>query len=71
MGKIGLRWAVIVAVGVAALAAGIYFGLERESSRPNSEPAAAAALNGLSLPDADGKEQRIDQWRGKVVIVNF
>jgi thiol-disulfide isomerase/thioredoxin len=32
---------------------------------------AAAALNGVALPDAEGKEQRIDQWRGKVVIVNF
>ena len=26
---------------------------------------------GLALPDADGKEQRIDQWRGKVIVVNF
>jgi thiol-disulfide isomerase/thioredoxin len=71
MRRVWLRWVVIAAVGVAGLAAGIYFGLERGSLKPSSEPMAAAALNGLSLPDAEGKEQRIDQWRGKVVIVNF
>ena len=38
---------------------------------PAPSPAAAAALIGLALPDADGKEQRLDQWRGKVVVVNF
>jgi thiol-disulfide isomerase/thioredoxin len=25
----------------------------------------------LALPDTTGQEQRLDQWRGKVVIVNF
>ena len=31
----------------------------------------AAALFSIALPDADGREQRIDQWRGKVLVVNF
>lgn len=64
-------WAVIAAVGAIGLAAGVYFGIERGSPNPSSEPMAAAALNGLALPDPEGKEQRIDQWRGKVVVVNF
>jgi thiol-disulfide isomerase/thioredoxin len=71
MGRIWLRWLPVAVVGVLGLAAGIYFGVQRGGSDPQSEPMAAAAINGLALPDADGKEQRIDQWRGKVVIVNF
>ena len=31
----------------------------------------SAALLDVALPDAEGKEQRLDQWRGKVLIVNF
>jgi peroxiredoxin len=68
MGSTSARWAVIAAVGVIGLVAGIYFGT---NGAPRQEPIAAAALRGLALPDADGTEQRIDQWRGKVVIVNF
>lgn len=63
------RWVAIAAVGLLGLAAGIYFGTETPG--PTPPPIAAAALSGLALPDADGKEQRLDQWRGKVVVVNF
>jgi thiol-disulfide isomerase/thioredoxin len=52
-------------VGAFALAAGAYFGLRQ------SPPADATALLALSLPDAQGAEQSIGQWRGKVVVVNF
>ena len=65
-----LRWTVLAVAALVALAAGLYFGLERAGS-PASDPAAAAALAGLALPDPDGKEQRLDQWRGKVLVVNF
>ena len=65
-----LRWAVLGAAAVVALAAGMYFGMERKGpSAP--DPAAAAALAALTLPDPAGKEQRLDQWRGKVLVVNF
>ena len=65
-----LRWTLLGVAGVVALAAGVYFGLEREAPTA-PDPAAAAALAGLTLPDPAGKEQRLDQWRGKVVVVNF
>ena len=25
----------------------------------------------MALPDLDGREQRLEQWRGKVLVVNF
>jgi thiol-disulfide isomerase/thioredoxin len=65
-----LRWVVLAAVALVALAAGVYFGMQRDGPPPAS-PQAAAALAGLALPDPSGKEQRLDQWRGKVLVVNF
>ncbi|MCC7328248.1 MAG: TlpA family protein disulfide reductase [Burkholderiales bacterium] len=63
------RWVAIGGVAVLALGAGLYFGLGVRT--PESNPAAAAALGGLALPDAEGRQQRLDQWRGKVIVVNF
>jgi thiol-disulfide isomerase/thioredoxin len=34
-------------------------------------PADAAALFALSLPDTQGTRQSLNQWRGKVLVVNF
>ena len=56
---------IAAAIAVAALAAGLYFG------RANQEQTSAAALMGLALPNVDGREQRLDQWKGKVLVVNF
>ncbi len=53
------------AIALAALAAGLYFG------RVDPEQSSAGALMGLALPDVDGREQRLDQWKGKVLVVNF
>jgi peroxiredoxin len=55
----------VASVALAALAAGVYFG----QSGPREAP--ATALLGLSLPDIDGRNQRLDQWQGKVLVVNF
>lgn len=60
-----VRWGVIAGMALGALAAGVYFG------RTGSPDAPASALLGLSLPDVDGREQRLDQWKGKVLVVNF
>lgn len=72
-------WILVACVALAALAAGLYAGLRQDADLPASTPVAAtgeaaaagAAIAGLSLPDPDGKERRIDEWRGKVVVVNF
>ena len=66
------RWAVFGVAAAAALAAGVYFGVQHAAVvTPPPAAEAAAALAGLALPDPDGKEQRLDQWRGKVIVVNF
>jgi thiol-disulfide isomerase/thioredoxin len=69
MNALRTRWVLFAAIAAIGLAAGLYFGRQGTTAAP--EPAAAAALAGLALPDPQGKEQRLDQWRGKVVVVNF
>jgi peroxiredoxin len=63
------RAALIVgAVALVALALGAgtaYLGSGNEATRDGS------AVLGLVLPDAQGKEQALSQWRGKVLVVNF
>lgn len=62
----------VIFVATAAGIAGYY------TSRPQSVPArsapsadAASRLNTLKLPDLEGREQSLAQWRGKVLVVNF
>lgn len=55
-----------IAVSVLAIAAGVaVFHAANERSRDGS------AILALVLPDAQGHEQPLAQWRGKVLVVNF
>jgi peroxiredoxin len=65
MNRTLVRWVVVAGIALAALAAGVYFGQTSRRDAP------AAVILGLSLPDIDGREQRLDQWKGKVLVVNF
>lgn len=38
---------------------------------PQVTPAAVARLFAQSLPDLDGRPQSLEQWRGKVLVVNY
>jgi thiol-disulfide isomerase/thioredoxin len=60
---------------VAGLAAGIGAALHVATREPpvSTIPAAAAApvLMAAKLPDLDAHPQALEQWRGKVLVVNF
>ena len=63
------RWLAIAAAGLIALGVGAY--LARATLDLSWPATPATTLLGVALPDAEGREQRIDQWRGKVLVVNF
>jgi thiol-disulfide isomerase/thioredoxin len=69
-----VRWAA-VAVGIGVLAAAAGFVLRSVSLDDVKGHTRAAAtgdtLSQATFPDLAGKAQRIDQWRGKVLVVNF
>jgi thiol-disulfide isomerase/thioredoxin len=56
-------------VAALALAAGLYFGIAQRTRPP--EPAAVLALTRVELPDLAGRQTTLEQWRGKVLVVNF
>lgn len=67
----------IITVASAAAIAGYYFSSQRAVPPPapslTGTPTAdaAARLWALKLPDGQGKEQPLAQWRGQVLVVNF
>jgi thiol-disulfide isomerase/thioredoxin len=62
--------ALFAAVAAVALMAG--FLLRPGSSEPpKAEAGASQLLMAAELPDVTGQRQRLDQWKGKVVVVNF
>lgn len=61
------QYGLIAAVAIIALAAGL--GV-RQFSAPAEAPAASAGLN-FGYPDLDGKQRSIEEWRGKLLVVNF
>jgi peroxiredoxin len=63
------RWSIIAMAGAAALVAGAF--VARDAILPGAGIDPAATLYGVSLPDVEGHEQQLGQWRGKVLVVNF
>jgi thiol-disulfide isomerase/thioredoxin len=65
----GLPVVTLAIVGALALAAGLYFGVEQRAEAPDG--LAVLALTSTALPDLAGDSAKLEQWRGKVVVVNF
>lgn len=64
-----MRKVIVLGVAVVALAIGALMQGRRSSESAARE--AAEKLISLALPDPSGKPQRLDQWRGKVLVINF
>jgi thiol-disulfide isomerase/thioredoxin len=60
-------WTILLAAGLIALGLGIYAA--KETLFPGGRD--AGVLLATTLPDLAGTPQRIDQWRGKVIVINF
>lgn len=67
-----VRYGLFAVVALVAFAVGIGVRHSRQESVPTaSTPSAAEAILGITLPDLKGQPQKVDQWRGKVLVVNF
>lgn len=64
----------VIVVATAAAIAGYFASLNQAVPLP-AQPAPSAdaveRLARLRLPDLEGREQSLEQWRGKVIVVNF
>jgi peroxiredoxin len=65
----------VVGLMIAAMVASVWlFG---DLTRPSLPPvpdvpvSAASMLYATTLPDTDGREQSLSQWRGKTLVVNY
>jgi peroxiredoxin len=56
--------------GIAAAALAVGAGTAWYRLQPHAV-ADGSAILGLVLPDVDGRQQAMAQWRGKVLVVNF
>ncbi|HEY1327778.1 MAG TPA: TlpA disulfide reductase family protein [Casimicrobiaceae bacterium] len=68
-GRRWVRWGSFVAAGLLALIVGVH--VARDGLGWGDRQKAATALLAVELPDAAGQLQRMDQWRGRVLVVNF
>jgi thiol-disulfide isomerase/thioredoxin len=63
------RWVLVLLVAAGALLAGYFTYLWNQ--QPVTPQDAAQVLLTTSLPDLQGQQQPIAQWKGQVLIVNF
>ena len=64
------KWLYFVPIGLAALAAGIWFAQARFSPQAPDAPA-VAGLWDISFPNLEGHSEPLSRWRGEVLVLNF
>jgi hypothetical protein len=68
----GALWLVLGGIALLATAIGYRIGgTGKSSDSPRASTTAQSTIMGLVLVDAKGHTQRMDQWRGKVLVVNY
>ena len=65
-----LRYLLYVFIALTAFGAGLWLSEKRET-RSSADPSSANTLMAMKLPDLQNKVQGLEQWRGKVLVVNF
>jgi peroxiredoxin len=60
--------AIVIFIAVAATT---FYLLTGKTSEANVNNASTAELFATTLPDENGKQQAISQWKGKVIVLNF
>ena len=56
-------------IALTAFGTGLWFSGSQQTEKP--VPQASDLLMAMSLPDLQGKPQHLEQWRGKMLVVNF
>lgn len=72
--KRALRTLMILVVAAAAAVAGYFTSMSMRTGANTAQSFPAGAeqkILGITLPDLDGADQGLEQWRGKVLVVNF
>lgn len=64
-------WIAFAVIGLLSLGVGLYFGERHWRDRDSLADQSPSTLLALSLPDEHGAQQSLNQWRGKVLVVNF
>ena len=64
-----IRYSLYAFIALVAFGAGLWVSGSRQVATP--EPRASDSLYAIALPDLQGKSQTVEQWRGKVVVINF
>jgi thiol-disulfide isomerase/thioredoxin len=64
-------WVIIAIAAGLGLAAGAYLGLSRGPGSSGPPQSAINALYATTLPDLENRAQRIEQWKDRILIVNF
>jgi thiol-disulfide isomerase/thioredoxin len=65
------RWPLFMAVAITAAALGFYLGQPQVQSPPLGAIPAASQLSKLALATPEGKPASLEQWAGKIQVVNF
>jgi thiol-disulfide isomerase/thioredoxin len=67
-----VRKKIAIVIVVLLIAALLGIGLRYHSSSSPDQPGlSTAALFAATFPDAEGKQQPLKQWQGKILVVNF